>query len=277
MIFKYLGTAAAEGFPAVFCDCEYCNEARKRKGKNIRTRSQSIIDKDLLIDFPADTYLHALNGDLELFKVKYLLLTHEHGDHFYPQELNVRGHWYAPSLKQKLVMIGSSVVYEKYLKFTEAMSQGVRDLIEFKIVNAFDKFKLGDYDIVALPARHGSMTGFIYDIQKGGKRILYAHDTGYFLDSVLDWIKDNGAKYDFVTFDCTNVEINMPEQSFHMGLDNVAKLKQKMERLGAIDEKTIVYVNHFSHNANPLHEELCEKASKRGVKVAYDGLEIDLI
>ena len=33
MKFKYLGTAAAEGFPAVFCDCEYCKEARKR-GEN---------------------------------------------------------------------------------------------------------------------------------------------------------------------------------------------------------------------------------------------------
>jgi phosphoribosyl 1,2-cyclic phosphate phosphodiesterase len=69
MKFKYLGTAAAEGFPAMFCDCEYCMEARKRKGKNIRTRSQSIINEDLLIDLPADTYIHAINNDLEMFKV----------------------------------------------------------------------------------------------------------------------------------------------------------------------------------------------------------------
>ena len=154
MKFRYLGTAAAEGFPAMFCECEYCNEARKRKGKNIRTRSQSIIDKDLLIDFPADTYMHAINGEIEMFKVKYLLLTHEHSDHFYPQELNIRGRWFAPTLKQKITIVGSSVVYEKYLKFTDQMNQGVRDLIDFKVVNAFEKFALGDYEIVALPARH---------------------------------------------------------------------------------------------------------------------------
>lgn len=276
MKFKYLGTAAAEGFPAMFCDCEYCMEARKRKGKNIRTRSQSIINEDLLIDLPADTYIHAINNDLEMFKVKYLLLTHEHGDHFYPQELNVRGHWYAPSLKQKLVIIGSKVVYDKYLKFTDAMSQGVRDLIEFRVVNAFEKINLGDYEITALPARHGSMTGFIFDIQKDGKRILYAHDTGYFLDSVFDWIKSNGVRYDFVTLDCTNVEFTPSDESFHMGLDNDQRLKQKLVSLGAIDDKTLTYVNHFSHNANPLHEELCKKAERRGFQVAYDGLEINL-
>ncbi|MBR2870823.1 MAG: hypothetical protein IKB98_05565 [Clostridia bacterium] len=276
MKFKYLGTAAAEGFPAVFCDCEYCKEARKRKGKNIRTRSQAIINQDLLIDLPADTYMHALNNELELFKVKYLLITHEHGDHFYPQELNVRGHWCAPNLKEKIIIIGSETVYQKYLKFTDTMSQGVRDLIEFRVVNAFDKFTLGDYEIVALPARHGSMTGFIYQIEQGEKKILYAHDTGFFLDSVLDWIKEKGVKYDFISFDCTNVDLPIEDFSTHMGLDNVERLTKRLKDMGAIHSKTILYVNHFSHNANPLHEELCENAEKRGLKVSYDGLELDL-
>lgn len=44
MKFIYLGTAAAEGFPAVFCDCAFCKEARMLNGKNIRTRSQALIN-----------------------------------------------------------------------------------------------------------------------------------------------------------------------------------------------------------------------------------------
>ena len=51
MRLTYLGTAAAEGFPAIFCNCEYCNEARRLGGKNIRTRSQALVNDDLLIDF----------------------------------------------------------------------------------------------------------------------------------------------------------------------------------------------------------------------------------
>ena len=73
MKLTYLGTAAAEGFPAIFCNCEFCKEARKLKGKNIRTRSQSIINDDLLIDFPADSYMHFLQQDIEADKIKYLV------------------------------------------------------------------------------------------------------------------------------------------------------------------------------------------------------------
>ena len=78
MKITFLGTAAAEGFPAFFCNCEYCQTARAIKGKNIRTRHQTLINDDLLIDLPADTYLHALNNGLRFDKVKHLILTHAH-------------------------------------------------------------------------------------------------------------------------------------------------------------------------------------------------------
>lgn len=37
MKIKYWGTGASEGLPAVFCDCENCQKARRLGGKNIRT------------------------------------------------------------------------------------------------------------------------------------------------------------------------------------------------------------------------------------------------
>ena len=52
MKLKYLGTAAAEGYPAMFCDCENCRKAWIEKGRNIRRRSQAITDSELPIDFP---------------------------------------------------------------------------------------------------------------------------------------------------------------------------------------------------------------------------------
>ena len=58
MKMTWLGTAAAEGWPALFCRCASCTESKKHGGKSIRSRSQSLVNGDLLIDFPADTYLH---------------------------------------------------------------------------------------------------------------------------------------------------------------------------------------------------------------------------
>ena len=65
MKIQYLGTAAAEGWPGIFCNCEMCKEALRRKGKDIRTRSQAVIDDKILIDLPPDTYLHMLTYGLK--------------------------------------------------------------------------------------------------------------------------------------------------------------------------------------------------------------------
>ena len=43
MKLKYLGTAAAEGLPGIYCECDNCKKSRKLGGKNIRSRSQALI------------------------------------------------------------------------------------------------------------------------------------------------------------------------------------------------------------------------------------------
>ena len=77
MRLRYLGTAAAEGCPALFCTCPLCTSARQGGGRDVRTRSQALVDDTLLIDFPADTYHHALSTpELNLPALRHLLITH---------------------------------------------------------------------------------------------------------------------------------------------------------------------------------------------------------
>lgn len=40
MKIQYLGTAASEGWPALFCSCEACEKARKLGGRNILKRRE---------------------------------------------------------------------------------------------------------------------------------------------------------------------------------------------------------------------------------------------
>ena len=79
---QYLGTAAAEGFPAVFCNCAYCKAARADLMREWRTRSQMLIDRRLLIDFPSDSYMHAVRAGIDLPAGRTLPVTHCHTDHF---------------------------------------------------------------------------------------------------------------------------------------------------------------------------------------------------
>ena len=92
MKLKYLGTAAAEGVPAVFCNCEHCKYARKAGGKEVRTRSGAIVDNVIKIDFPADAYMQSLLHGLDFSNLNHVLITHTHSDHYCVKELENRRH-----------------------------------------------------------------------------------------------------------------------------------------------------------------------------------------
>lgn len=271
MKLQFLGTAAAEGFPAVFCNCEFCKKARVLGGKNLRTRSQSIINSDLLIDLPADTYHHFLQNGIEGHKIKYLFVTHSHQDHFYPDELAMRQGAFAhdieiPTLK---VFLNEGA----YQKSSEQLKK-CRN-IEVNVIRHFETVELDCYRVTALPARHFDGDKANFYIIEGEKTVLYAHDTGYFFDSVFDFIKEKGISFDLVTMDCTNIDIPIPDTGGHMGLPNIRRCLERLNEIGAVDENTIKVINHFSHNGNPLQEVLEEKVKADGYLVAFDGKKIE--
>ena len=75
MKYTFYGTAAAEAIPGIFCECEACKRAWKLGGRNIMTRSQSVVDGILGIDFSADSYMHAVNyGEVVLMQQLYWIL-----------------------------------------------------------------------------------------------------------------------------------------------------------------------------------------------------------
>ena len=271
MKLTYLGTAAAEGFPAVFCNCKYCIEARKLGGKNIRTRSQALINDDLLIDLPADTYMHFLQNGIEGDKIKYLLITHSHGDHLYAGELHMRQSPYSHDERsEKLEIYASRGAYDKMTK------TGFPKSVSLSAIGAYESVSLGKYTVTALPARH--MAGDFANIYiiKGDKTLLYAHDTGFFYDEVFDFIEKQGIVFDMISLDCTNVDIPIPDSGTHMGFPNIERLIARLTDIGAINSDTKKIVNHFSHNGGPLHTFLEARASEYGCSVSYDGMSVEI-
>lgn len=270
----YLGTAAAEGFPAVFCNCEYCKKAKVLKGKNIRTRSQAIINNDLLIDFPADTYSHFLNNNIDGDLIKYLLITHSHSDHFYLDELAMRYHPFAHNMRQETIKMYCNK------GTTEKMNSnyGTKNFsVDFSTLVPFDTLKLDKYFITAFPARHFDGDGALfYSIREDNKTILYAHDTGYFYDEVFDYIRNNKMFFDLISLDCTNIDIPISDNGSHMGIENIERLIEKLADIGAVNHKTKKVINHFSHNAAPIHHKLEERVRPLGYLVSYDGMSIEV-
>ena len=273
MKITFFGTAAAEGFPGLFCNCKYCQRARELGGKNIRGRSQSLINDDLLIDMPPDTMtrfqLHGIRGD----KLKTVLFTHGHGDHYFPANLQLRIPPYAHNMEVEVLdVLCPETVYEHCKSFLGENAASVR---LHKAV-PYETVQLNGYEITPLKARHDfSRSAVIYSIAKDGKRMLYAHDTGYFYDEVFDYIRDNRLYFDFATFDCTNAHLPSKQTESHMGFDNVELVIERLREMGAIDDNSRLFVNHFSHNGNPLHEDMEASASKIGCEVSFDGCTVE--
>lgn len=273
MKLKYLGTAAAEGIPGMFCNCRVCRNALKIRGKEIKTRSQALLDDKLLIDFPADTYMHILNHGLDLRNIHNVIITHSHSDHFYPNDFWCRFEGIAYDIVEEPLNI-----YVTEAGYNKALRQLGEDMnetrVKFHKIAPFEPFDVEDYHIIPLAADHDSSTNpVIYIIEKGGKSLLYAHDTGIFPDSTWDYLEKYNKKFELISLDCTGVAQKNLRRS-HLCLNTDKEVYDRLTEIGVCDKNTIVYVNHFSHNGMLTHKELVVEAEKYGFLVTYDSLEV---
>src|SRR3989442_11466073 len=102
MKLRFLGTAASEGYPDAFCDCDNCRRARKVGGRSLRRRSAALVNDDLLIDFGPDLIAAALMEAISLAPIRDCLQTHEHADHHDPTHFNSRSADFADHRNQRL-------------------------------------------------------------------------------------------------------------------------------------------------------------------------------
>lgn len=281
MKFTYLGTAAAEGWPAVFCQCEFCKEAERLGGKNIRTRSQAIINDDLLLDLPSDTYMHKLQHQLDLTKVQHLLITHCHMDHFYPQELTVRGSGYSNVMSSPDIHIYCAQETKDHLYRCEngELDKASDDAMHWHILKAFETVQAGPYRITPLLAHHmgPGHEPFVFHIEDAeGKSVFYLHDSGYYAPEVWEYFKAQKKPADLISFDTTCGEVDTHFSGGHLGFPDVIRLRDEMKEIGLVDDHTHCILNHFSHNGHLLHHQLEAIAYPAGLDVSYDGKVVEI-
>lgn len=278
MRLTYYGTAAAEGFPALYCHCDACRRAREKGGKNIRSRSQALVNDDLLIDFPADTYMHEIFYGLNLKKVENIIITHSHEDHLYVEDLCRRTEpdaLFPGGVEKKPIHIYASKKSGKEIK-KEVARKTLKDsqVLRYSDVKAFCEYDIGQYKVTPLKAAHApGLDALIYIIKLDNKTILYANDTGYFPKETWDYLERTGIKLDLVSLDCT-LEYGDNYEN-HMGFDTCVRVKERLLKSNADDSTTFI-INHFSHNCKVTYDEFVPIAEKDGFLVSFDGFEIEI-
>ena len=279
MKLTHIGTAAAEAIPALFCECSFCENARRAGGRELRKRSGAVVNDDLMIDFSPDAYLGTLAAGKKLTDIKSVIFTHSHSDHFCPTELGYRrapAFCIVPEDKPLLQLYGNRNI-EEGIKGTFGEDLAFHGL-RFTFVPPYTPFETEGYTVTPLSVVHClPEDAYIYLIEKDGVRLLYANDTGVFPEKTFEYLK--GIKLDIVSLDCT-MGFSKNEVG-HMGFPANLKVKRILEENGCVKDDTVFISHHFSHNGlrTPdglwTYEYFTEMAREHGFIMSYDGLVVE--
>lgn len=249
MKIKFLGTSAGWPLPRLGCKDKICSSTDPR---DKRTRSQALVNDQLLLDIGPDTYLHLNQPGVNPISIRYAAITHEHPDHTFG--LWDLGHIYNA---RPIKVIIDPATFRKTRKLFFPKEYEV-----LKIASGSSVKDLG-LEISLLPVSHTN-SSFGILIQGEGKRIFWAPDFKTFPAETINILK----KIDLVAMDGS--ELKIPTTN-HQTIEEGIQLGRRLDA-----KKT--YFIHLGHRTLP-HKELEKFVKKRGgsrFEVAYDGLEIKL-
>ncbi|MGI5819066.1 MAG: MBL fold metallo-hydrolase [Armatimonadota bacterium] len=273
MTFTILGTAAAEGWPALWCPCEPCAEARRLGGRNIRRRAAYQLGDRIHVDFGPDSFAQMLKFGLAYHRLEHLLITHSHNDHIFPQELGYRRGTFSHAPADELLTIHGNAHVRRRLDEIGHTLEECR--LRFEPIVAFEPIDLGE-GVTATPlaADHAGddEDAVIYLFERDGRALLQGNDSGWFPEPTWEFLATK--RLDSAIIECTYG----PRQGgrHHLGAGEVIEVRQELLKLGALTADSRVVATHFSHNGAALHQQLEELFAPHQIEVAFDGMQLDL-
>ena len=268
MILRLLGTGAAEGIPAFYSNSEVSVYAREHGGKDIRTRSGAVLDGTVKIDLCPDTLLHMHRDNLDATDWTALIFTHSDDDHFCPTELQYCLYPFNEMDFLSFTIYGNDAIVPR---LHEMYPMWPMDII---MTHSFQCFRHEDYGITPIQANHKldeDAQNLI--IQKNGKTLLYATDTGVWFDRTWEFLKD--FKLDALVIECTE-GFKCTDYDGHLDIGSLLNVVDRLHKQGTLNSSSLVCTTHHSHNGDGTHEQLEAVLNPHGIEVGFDGKEIKI-
>ncbi len=276
MKIKVLGSAAAECIPALWCECALCGKATARGGKEIRRRTSYAIDRDILVDFGPDIFEQSRLFGVSLPEIRFILSTHAHNDHINPRDLGWRRSPDYSEVNRRVRLLASEPTLRQYMKILcEDGAAWNFDALKIDpvVLRSEEIYTGDDFTLLPLPADHAPGS-FIFLLERGGKRLLFANDTGFPPPEV--WEALAKLRLDAVIAESTMAFNHANCHRWHMGVETVVRFRQTLTERGIIGPETFFAANHFSHNGGALHDELEAYFAPHNIATCFDGMEITL-
>lgn len=270
MRIKILGSAAAEGWPALFCECETCRKAREI-GES-RHRTAYLIDDDTLIDMGPDLYSQVIAYQIDSTRFKRLLLTHSHSDHLAPVEFSWRKKWFSTVTKYWDVYANQACI-DTILQYHGDDFKNLHTDLHLtepgQLISCDDGFTA--FPILAshsLPPEKP----LNYVISRNGVTALIGNDSGWWCEE--SWKMLEQFKLDIAIIECTIGIVDHDYRTNHLCAAASVDVRDELRRRGILKDDAIVLVNHFSHNSQNSQKEFEDYFLPKGILVGYDGMEI---
>ena len=150
-------------------------------------------------------------------------------------------------------MYGNEVIWKRF-KEAATICNNMEKYVTFHLLLPFEKVCTADgYTVTALLADHNQPEkALIYMIEKAGKRLLYAHDTGIFPESTWDYIKN--IHFDLVSLDCT--ALSRDWRRGHMGFEAVHEVRKKNGDDWLHKYNTVFILSHLAHFGDFTHDKI---------------------
>jgi len=249
---KFLGTGAAEGIPAINCDCDHCARARQEGGKLVRERSAILLQLpgyNMLIEAPPD--IRDLINKQRVNNLQGILVTRDTYSHIG----GIKEFEWWPSPLDFLAEPGQfEAIRQEH--WTDRLEK-LMFHIPYYPGAALD---FGQFSLVPFAARQRSSV-FGLSIRSEGKRVVYASSTP---SRLTNYARSLVTGADVLIVNTPTFE---PPKDDHITLTEAIELKEEV----GVGQLILTYVNH---NNRPYDELESYVSQYSGVTVAYDGMSL---
>ena len=202
----------------------------------------------------------AADAGVDLSKVRTIIVTHRHMDHF--------------SLKSLRKLAENQYIT---LCIHENSVYGLADIPNVSVVplKLFTHTALRDMALVAMPANHSvSPTSdeqpVHYVIYREGRTLFWGCDGAWMLNATWHAIKN--MRFNLMVLDGTLGDVEGDNRIFeHNNLQMVLEMKRTLDPyIGTC------CISHMARTLHPDHNTLHRNMTRYGIVTAYDGMELDL-
>ena len=248
------------------CACDYSiklkTEFVDEFDFNARRSSSMLLNGRYLIDCGEHTLQSLRIAKIAYKDITDIFVTHLHSDHF-----NVRNiAEIAKDKKEKLrvwVRKGATIPEMSNVEIVE-MVIGEKYAVSD---NCFVTGLLANHDADVYPQH------FLLECQD--KKMLYACDGAWFLNETWYHLKETCL--DLLVLDATCGDyLGDYRIGEHNTIPMIRVMLPSMKRWGTIVDATEIYLSHLAPSLHKSHQETVELVKTDGLKVAYDGLEVEI-